>query len=113
MHLSLEAWQKSHESEEVEEMGTVRMEISEREFSSLAKIERDLKESEEREAFLKVSPATLSLQPPRECGPLADCKIRVYLREEDDTGHFHLVGRRAANDAPVYTNSVMLRAVVP
>jgi len=112
MHLSLEAWQKPRQSEESEELGKLRLVIGDREFSSLEKIERDLKESEEREAFMKVSPATLSIQPPKDCGPLSDCKIRVYLREEDDTGHFHLVGRRAENGAPVYTNAVMLRSVV-
>ena len=111
MHLSLEAWEKPHHSEESQGLGTLRIVIGDKEYSSLEKIERDLKESEEREALIQVSPAALSLQAPRECGPLTECKIRVYLREEDDTGHFHLVGRRAENGAPVYTNAVMLRTV--
>ena len=112
MQLSLEAWEESSKSDQSEEVGTIRLEIGDREFRSLERMENELKQSENREAFLNVSPQTLSLQTPGHCGPLSDCKIRVYLREEDDTGHFHLVGRRAENDALIYTNAVMVRTVV-
>ena len=89
----------------------MRLDIDEKAYRSLETIEKQLQEGEEREAYVAVDPDALDLQLPKNCGQLSDFKIRVYLREEDDSGLFHLVGRRKSGDGLVYTNAVMLRTV--
>jgi len=45
---------------------------------------------------------------PQECGPLSDCRLRVYLSAGDERGQFHLVGHRASDGSLIYTNAVMI-----
>ncbi len=111
MQLTVEAWHKPELESNSRKLGRMRLDIDEQAYRSLEKIEKKLQESEEREAYLAVDPAELDLQLPRQCGQLSNFRIRVYLREEDDSGLFHLVGRREADDGLVYTNAVMLRTV--
>ncbi|WP_277051585.1 hypothetical protein [Zestomonas thermotolerans] len=47
-----------------------------------------------------------SWKPPRECGPLADYQLRVYLGSELRREQFHLVGHRESDGSPIYTNAV-------
>ena len=96
--LALETWHKSHQAQQSEEVGVTRLDIGEAHYRRLEEVELNLKESQRKEAFVEVDGSDIDLQPPRQCGPLAECKIRVYLREDDDSGHFHLVGRRASDD---------------
>ncbi len=109
--LALETWHKSHRAQQSEDVGITRLDIGETQYRNLEKIELELKESQRKEAFVEVDGSEIDLQTPRQCGPLAECRIRVYLREDDESGHFHLVGRRARDDGLVYTNSVLVRAV--
>jgi hypothetical protein len=111
MQLTVEAWHKPEPASTSQALGLMRLDIDEKAYRSLEKIERKLQDSEEREAYLPVNPDELHLKIPSHCERLSDCQIRVYLRDEDDSGLFHLVGRRAGGDGLVYTNAVMLRTV--
>jgi hypothetical protein len=111
MQLTLETWHRPMRAGQSKEIGMTRLEIDERHYRRLEEAERKLRESERKEAFVDLEQGDVDLQPPRKCGSLADCRIRVYLRDDDDSGHFHLVGRRSHDDALVYTNSVMVRTV--
>ena len=111
MRLALETWQTSDQTGNAEELGMSRLTIGDREYRSLDRIERQLREGDQREARVAMQPSRLNLETPPGCGPLAECQLRVYLREEDDTGHFQLLGTRAGDGGSVYTKAVMLRTV--
>lgn len=40
--------------------------------------------------------------------PLIDCKLRGYLRPNDQRGQFHLVGQRQSDGSVIYTNAVLI-----
>ena len=111
MQLTLETWHKPQRARRSEEIGITRLEIDEHQYRRLEEVELELRSSDAKEAFLDLQDDDVILQPPAKCGSLADCRLRVYLRDDDDSGLFHLVGRRAKDDALVYTNSVMVRTV--
>lgn len=111
MQLILETWHKPKQAKHSEEIGITRLHIDENQYRRLEQAELELKQSDCQEAFLDLEEEDIDLQPPQGFGALADCKIRLYLREADDSGHFHLVGRRAQDDALIYTNSVLVRTV--
>ncbi len=74
----------------------------------LEQVADDLMRNREREALLDVDIRELELDMPRECGPLEDCQLRVYISPWDERSHFHLVGHRAADHSLVYSNAVMV-----
>lgn len=51
---------------------------------------------------------SLELNTPPECGPLSDCRLRVYLSEDYQRGQFHLVSHRASDGSLIDTNAVMV-----
>ena len=111
MQLTLETWHKPKRAQQSEEIGITHLQIDERQYRRLEEAELELKHSGRQETFLQLEEEDIDLQPPQGLGTLTDCKLRLYLREADDSGHFHLVGRRAQDDALVYTNSVLVRTV--
>ncbi|MEK1907051.1 MAG: hypothetical protein AAAB13_14840 [Pseudomonas sp.] len=74
----------------------------------LERAEEHLQKTHEREALVDVDMETLELKLPEDCGPLSDCKLRVYLRPSDQRGQFHLVGHRASDGSLIYTNAVLI-----
>ena len=111
MRIALETWHTSEQTGNVQELGMSRMTIGDSEYRSLDTIEKQLREGNKREARVNVLPSRLNLETPPACGPLAECQLRVYLREEDDTGHFQLLGSRARDGGSIHTKAVMLRSV--
>jgi hypothetical protein len=110
MQLTLDTWYKPKRARQSEAIGITRLAIDEAQYRRLEQAELELKQSARQEMFLDLEQGDIDLQPPEGYGALADCKLRLYLRDADDSGHFHLVGRRAQDDALVYTNSVLVKA---
>ena len=106
--LDIESWCKQGPTEKSEPMGQMHFYISETDHLNLEQAEEHLRQSGEKEAWIDVDPHSFDLKPPPECGPLADYRLRVYLRDDDQRGQFHIVGHRASDGATVYTNALMI-----
>lgn len=108
----IESWCKKGPAEQSEPMGQMHFYISDTDHLNLERAEERLRQSGEKEAWVDVDPRTFDLKPPLACGPLADYRLRVYLREEDQRGQFHIVGHRSSDGALVYTNALMIDMLV-
>lgn len=104
----IESWCKKSPTEKSVPVGTLRFYISDADHLNLEQAEERLQETGEQEAWVDVNPRTFNLQAPPACGPLADYRLRVYLRAEDQRGQFHLVGHRFSDGALVYSNAMMI-----
>ena len=93
-------------------MGLIHFYIGGDQRVKLEQAEERLQRSGAAEELLDVDLATLELVTPPECGPLSDCQLRVYLRKEDQRGQFHLVGHRASDGSLIYTNAVLIDALM-
>ena len=111
MRLAVETWLTPEHEGTAQELGVSRLTLGDSAYLSLEKIESRLRDGESREAVLNVKPSRLKVETPPECGPLSECRLRVYLREHDDTGHVQVIGRRASDGEQVQTTAVMLRTI--
>lgn len=111
MKLKLETFRTTDYNDDPEELGRASVEIGEEEYMLLQNLESKLKASTMTQTVEEIDASHLRFNPPDECGRLADCKVQVYLGKESEAGHFHLVGRRVADDSLIHTSSVMLRMV--
>lgn len=108
----IESWCKTNPAEKSEPMGLIHFYIGGNDRLKLEQAEERLQNSGEAEVLVEVDRGTLELVTPPECGPLSDCHLRVYLRQEDRRGQFHLVGHRASDGSLVYTNALMIDALM-
>jgi hypothetical protein len=107
--LNVEGWCRSANGEAAMPLEQVRFHISEACHRALEAAEEELQRTHATEKFVEVSPRELRLEMPSGCGPLVDCKLRVYLGGMDnERGQFHLVGQRLNDGSLVYTNPVMV-----
>lgn len=106
--LSIDAWCKTNANEKSTPIGLFRFFIDEETHLRLEKAEKQLEDSQETEVMVAANMDSLALETSEECGPLSDCKIRVYLDKTFHRGQFHLVGQRSSDDSHVYTNAVMI-----
>lgn len=111
MKLKLETFRATESDDDPKEMGRSSIEIGEEEYLLLQNLENKLQTSGASKTVEEIDASVLNFYPPDECGVLTDCKVQVYLGEEPEAGHFHLVGRRVADDSQIHTNSIMLRMV--
>lgn len=111
MKLKLETYRATESDDNPKEMGRSSIEIGEEEYLLLQDLENKLQASGASKAVEEIDAGLLNFDPPDDCGDLADCKVQVYLGEEAEAGHFHLVARRVADDSQIHTNSIMLRMV--
>lgn len=74
----------------------------------LEQAQEHLQQGHAKEVMVEVDLDTLDLHLPMGYGPLADCKLRVYLREDDQRGQFHLVGHRLNDGSLIYSNAVLI-----
>ena len=107
MTLDVEGWRKKETDDRPEPVEKIHFHISESLNMQLEDIEEELRRSGKSEAFLDVEPEALELFTSPDCGPLSDCRIRVYL-DSTNHCHFHLVGHRASDQSLVYSNAVMV-----
>ncbi|WPC06471.1 hypothetical protein ACSX1C_08965 [Pseudomonas sp. MBLB4123] len=106
--LTIEGWCKASGAKKSTPMGQFHFRVNEPDHVRLEQAEERLQQTHEPEAMLDVDMSTMELVTPEECGPLSDCKLRVYLSAGDERGQFHLVGHRASDGSLVYTNAVMI-----
>lgn len=108
----IESWCKPSPAEKSVPMGLIHFYIGGDQRVKLEQAEERLQRSGAAEELLDVDLATLELVTPPECGPLSDCQLRVYLRKEDQRGQFHLVGHRASDGSLIYSNAVLIDALM-
>ncbi len=106
--LTLEGWCKAEGSQQACPIEQIHFRVNEDYRLLLEKAAEDLHDKQQPEAFVPVDMSTMELSTSDDCGPLKDCKIRVYLRKNDQRGQFHLVANRVSDDCLVYTNAVMI-----
>ena len=112
MTLDVGGWCKHNNNTRPEPVNTIHFHISQNCHLLLEQAEEELQKTHEREKFLEMDPDALELEVSPDCGPLADCQFRVYLDPVDHRGHFHLVGHRASDNSLVYSNAVMVDALI-
>jgi hypothetical protein len=109
----IDSWCKTSTDEKSRPMGLIHFYIGGPDRLKLEQAEERLqKNPDESEVMVDVDLDTLELVTPPECGPLSDCQLRVYLRKDDKRGQFHLVGHRASDGSLVYTNALMIDALM-
>ena len=106
--LTLEGWCKNRGADTAQPLEQIRFRVSGRCHEALETAGTELKQTGDPEAFIDVSPDELELEMPPECGPLADCRFRVYVSEDDDRIQFHLVGHSVKDNSLVYTNPTLV-----
>ncbi|AYC33728.1 hypothetical protein D3880_15805 [Pseudomonas cavernae] len=104
--LTIEGWCKTSDDQKSTPLGEFHFQVIGDNHLRLEEAEEQLQKTHERETMVDVDTTTLELITPEECGPLSDCKFRVYLR--DERGQFHLVGHRASDGSLIYTNAVLI-----
>lgn len=107
-NVTAEGWCKGIGAAKSSPMGTFSFHLNEAHHRRLEEAEERLAKTDETEIMVEVEAEEIELSTPPECGPLSDCKIRVYRGGEDMRGQFHLVGHRASDGSLVYTNAVMV-----
>lgn len=105
--LTIEGWCKSDGDRRSSPVGDIHFDIQGPTHTALEQAEERLQQSHEPEAMVDVDMETLNLVLPEGCGPLADCRLRVCL-SNDERGQFHLVGHRASDGSLIYTNAVLI-----
>ena len=103
----LEGWRRDAGARVSIPIESMRFHIDERCHLRLEAAEERLQRYQEPELLIEVDMGSLELETSSDCGPLADCHVRVYL-DNDDRGQFHLVGHRASDHSLVYSNAVMV-----
>ena len=106
--LTLEGWREAPGSDAPQPLQQIRFYVSGRYQRALEAAGEELLRTGDPERFIEVNPDEISLQMPPECGPLADCRFRVYRSKEDDRTQFHLVGHAARDNSLVYTNPTLV-----
>ncbi|MCG8296463.1 hypothetical protein [Pseudomonas entomophila] len=105
--LTIEGWCKGNGDRRSTPVGDIHFDIQGATHTALEQAEERLQQSHEPEAMVDVDMDTLNLVLPEGYGPLADCRLRVYL-SNDARGQFHLVGHRASDGSLIYTNAVLI-----
>ena len=108
----IESWCKPSPAEKSVPMGLIHFYVGGNDRVHLEQAEERLQKTGEAEVLVEVDQSTLELVTPPECGPLSDCHLRVYLRPEDKRGQFHLIGHRASDGSLIYSNSLLIDALM-
>ena len=111
MDLSLETFLKTDPRDRSEEMGPTNLAVNEDAYMELLKHEEALKRSPSRELQIPISEASIDVDAPDHLGWLKDQKLRIFLDNESHDAHFHLVAKRARDEALVYTEPAMIKLI--
>ena len=111
MTLDVGGWCRKDRGGKPEPVNTIHFHVSQECHLLLEQAEEELKQTHQPEKILDIDMSTLDLTTSSDCGPLSDCQFRVYL-DPDERGHFHLVGHRASDHGLVYSNAVMVDALL-
>lgn len=105
--LTIEGWFKGEGDRRSTPVGDIHFDIQGVNHRKLEQAEEHLQQSHDSEAMVDVDMDSLNLVLPEGYGPLSDCRLRVYL-SDDERGQFHLVGHRASDGSLIYTNAVLI-----
>ena len=86
MTLNLEGWRKSGDNDRPTPIEKIQFQITEECHVLLEETEQELQESSEKEKMLDVGMESLAVVTSPDCGPLSDCKLRVYLLQRGAGG---------------------------
>jgi len=106
--LDIEAWNKPADGGNSIPMGIIHFRVNEEAHVRLEQAEQALIDGDDTERMLDIDMTTMELETPAECGTLADCQLRIYVKPGEERGHFHLVGHKASDGTLVYSNAVMV-----
>lgn len=105
--LTIEGWCKRDAAQKSTPVGDIHFDIQGPTHRLLEQAEEYLQQSHEAETMVDVDMDTMNLVLPEGYGPLVDCRLRVYLSQEQ-RGQFHLVGHRAIDGSLIYSNAVLI-----
>lgn len=105
---SIQGWCKTADTKHSTPVEPIDFYLNGDDHLRLEQAEEHLQRTQESEMMVDVDMTTLALRLPADCGPLSDCRLRVYLRPDDQRGQFHLVGHRASDGCLIYTNAVLI-----
>lgn len=105
---SIEGWHKANDAKKSTPLAPIDFYLSGLDHQHLEEAEEHLQKNHQREMMVDVDMTTLELHLPAECGPVRDCQLRVYLRDDDQRGQFHLVGHLQSDGSLIYSNAVLI-----
>ncbi|MFK8332551.1 hypothetical protein M2D63_021335 [Pseudomonas sp. BJa5] len=105
--LTIEGWCKGSGEQRSTPVGDIHFDIAGPVHRALEQAEERLQQSHEPETMVDVDMEAMNLVMPEGYGPLSDCRLRVYLSDEE-RGQFHLVGHRASDGSLIYSNAVLI-----
>ncbi|WP_281648337.1 hypothetical protein [Parendozoicomonas sp. Alg238-R29] len=105
---TLEGWCKDDHAKRALPIERIHFKINDEYHLLLEQAEEELQENHNPEKYVPIDISTMELSTSNDCGSLKDCKIRVYIRNDDQRGQFHLVGHRELDNCLVYSNAVMI-----
>ena len=108
--LTIEGWCKPEGASKSTRVESLHFRVSEEAHLEMEKAEEKLQESDATEAFVELDMDKLELETSADCGPLTDCKFRVYLNS-DQVGQFHLTAHRVSDGALIYSDALMIEFV--
>ena len=111
MEISVDTFLKKNPRATSETVGRTTLCVEEKAFLELAEMEQTLQDSASRELTVPAAEGAIDIDAPRALGALQDPMVRVFLDRESQAGHFHLVAKRAQDQALVYTEPTMIRLV--
>lgn len=111
MELVMETHSKTAPEASSDNIGLTKVVVEETVFKMLESMEQELIASSEKELFKAIDPNFMDLQLPMKNEELSDCRVRMYIDESDNTGLFHVVAHRQADNSLVYTDAVKLRTI--
>ncbi|MDX1452997.1 MAG: hypothetical protein R3183_10600 [Oleiphilaceae bacterium] len=110
--LTLDSFVKPDNAARSQPAGLVHMEIKAADYRRLEEAEAQLQREHKREMMIEIDPRELNLELPKNIPELEDCQMRVYIHDDDERGHFHLVGHCKGDHRLFYTNAVMVDYMV-
>ncbi|MWV17373.1 hypothetical protein F3I16_15120 [Pseudomonas sp. L-22-4S-12] len=110
--LSIEGWHKASGAEQSTPVEHIEFYLNGLDHQHLEQAEEYLQKSHEPETMVDVDMATLELSLPAQYGAVSDCQLRVYLREDDQRGQFHLVAHLQSDGSLVYSNAVLIDQLI-
>lgn len=111
MDISVETFLKPDPGATSESVGLTRLSVEESAYVELMELEENLKDSNNRETMVSAETHAIEVSTPQKIGELKEPQVRVYLDSQSGLGHFHLVAKRASDNALVYTEPTMIRLV--
>ncbi len=109
MHpLTLECFHKPSGNAKAVRIEHIRFQISDDHHRRMEEAEEILLQNDQKEIFLDVEPSELNMELPDNLIGIENCRLRVYISQPDQRGHFHLVGELPGNGGTVYTGGLMI-----